>query len=256
MVTFGLEGKNVIVVGASRGIGHAVARAFARERTNLVMAAEDDGIHAAAETISKEEGHPVLGVQCDITDRAQIAALVANLDRIDVLVNNAGIIDGTSVDDGSAAGSATFRRIVDVNLSSLQDVTVAAVPKMAEGGRIIFTASNWGLFAGVPGFSAYVASKHGVVGLVRTLAMELGGRGIAVNAVCPGTSNTPICEGIEEPMMNHILNLMHLTPYRMIEPSEIAGVYLFLASDAAGLITGQTVTADRGQSLGSNRLPG
>lgn len=256
-VTFNFEGEQVLVTGASRGIGYAVARAFARAGADVTILAEDEGVMSAAQTLSEQAGRAVRGLRCDITEASEVAAALAGIERIDVLVNNAGVERITPLEDPDPAVEETFRRLMDINVAGPFLVTRHAAARMVEGGRIVMTASIWSRTA-VPEFSAYVASKHANLGFMRSMAHELGPRGIRVNAVCPGWVRT---EGAlrslasmaaragrpEEALLEEIVSAQVLGG--LMEPEDIAGLYLFLASDAAKDITGQAYTIDRGEVM-------
>ena len=183
------DGKHVVVTGASRGIGRAVAEAFAVAGARLTILADDPAIAQAAEEIARSGSAPVSPIYCDIADRAAAQAAFAPLDAIDVLVNNAGLERLTPIRTDDPAVLETYRRIIDINVNGSFWVTHAALPHMKRGGRVIFTASIWGKSVEAE-FAAYCASKHAVIGLMRVLAKELGPDGITVNAVCPGWVRT------------------------------------------------------------------
>lgn len=244
-----LSGRTVLVTGASRGIGAAVARACRQAGAALHLLADDPQVAATARAID------AVPHVADIADAAQVAAALAGIGRIDVLVNNAGLERLTPLDDADPAAEATFRRILEVNVVGTCNVTRAALPKMPAGGRIINTASVWGRVA-EPGFGAYVASKHAVIGLTKTWARELGPRGIRVNAVAPGWVRTEASlrslglmagrQGVTEAaLLAAILGGQALPG--LMEPEDVTGPYLFLASDLAANVTGQTLGADRGE---------
>ncbi len=245
----GLEGRRVLVTGASRGIGFGVAAAFVAAGCDVQIAAEGEDVFTAAETL-KVRGHCA-----DISRRDAVAALFAGTGELDVVVNNAGLELMTPLDDTTAENEANFRRIIEINITGTFLVTQAAVPRLRAGSAIINTASVWGRVA-EPLFSAYVASKHAVIGLTKTWAKELGPRGIRVNAVCPGWVRTVasmrslgrMAERTgrpEDELLADIVGVQALPG--LMEPSDIAGPYLFLASDLAANITGQSIGADRGE---------
>jgi 3-hydroxybutyrate dehydrogenase len=252
------EGEQVLVTGASRGIGFGIAEAFARAGATLTILAEDAGVDAAAQAIGKQSGRSVAAVRCDITDRAAVARAFAGIERIDVLVNNAGLERITPLLDDDPETETVFRRIIETNVLGTYYVTREAARKMERGGRIVITASVWGKTA-EGGFSAYVASKHANVGFMRSIACELGPRGIAVNAVCPGWVKTDTSMrslrdeartlGVsEEAQMRTMLDRQIFDG--LMEPSDLAAAYLFLASrQAARNITGQTLHVDRGEFM-------
>lgn len=255
--TFDFSGQSILVTGASRGIGYAVARAFARAGGRVVVLAEDAGVDQAARRIGEETGRKVGAQRCDIADRAAVEAAVEALGSLDVLVNNAGIELPTPVANGHAAVDDAFQRIIEVNVLGTWWVTRAAVPRMRNGGRILVTSSIWGRTA-VPGFAAYVASKHALIGLVRSLSRELGPRGIRVNGVCPGWVRTEASlrslavmaeeRGVsEDDMAEEVAAGQSLVG--LMEPDDVAGMYLYLASEAAANVTGQAVPVDRGEVM-------
>lgn len=255
--TFDFSGKSVLVTGASSGIGRGVAEAFAAADADLTILADVAGVHEAAEEIAQACGRPVKALRCDISDRPAVAYALAQLDRIDVLINNAGLERITPIAEPGPEVETTFKRIIDINVLGTYYVTRDALPKMQSGGRIIFTASIWGRTAAAE-FSAYSASKHAIVGMTRALALELGSKGINVNAVAPGwvktdqamlslrrmaeRSWTPEQQLLDEIMAGQTLP-------ELMTPRDIAGLYLFLASDAAVNMTGQTVNIDRGEVM-------
>jgi NAD(P)-dependent dehydrogenase (short-subunit alcohol dehydrogenase family) len=248
MISFGLEGRRVAVIGASSGIGYEIARQFALQGAHVCVVAEVDAIHAAAIALTQATGRPVRGLQCDVTSRAEVAKLADAIGELDVLVNNAGIGGVTSVDDTSDATAERVRRTLDVNVLGLYWTTQALLPRLSSRGLIIFTTSYWA-HTGVPHFSAYVASKHALVGLVQTLAAELGPRGITVNGVSPGTIDTALIRReVPQAVLDHLCGQMKIHP-SLIDPAHLGGAYLFLASDAASEITGQVLAVDRGQSI-------
>ena len=245
----GFAGKQVVITGASRGIGLGVARGFAAAGASLTLIADDPGTPAAAQSIGAR------GAVADITDPAAIDSALSQLGHIDVLVNNAGLERLTPVGEGGDEVEAVFRRIIEINVIGTQLVTRRALRKMTHGGAIVNTASIWGRVA-EPLFGAYVASKHAVIGLTKTWAKELGSRGIRVNAICPGWVRTEASmlslkrmaerrSESEENLLAQITGGQALPG--LMEPEDMAAAYLFLASDAACNITGQSLGVDRGE---------
>ena len=244
-----LAGRTALVTGSSRGIGLGIARAFAAAGAELHLLADDAAVEGVAASLGAR------GYVADITDGAAVAKILASIPKLDILINNAGLERLTPVEDGSAENEATFRRIIDINVTGTFLMTRAALPRMGKGGRIVNTASIWGRVAEA-NFSAYVASKHAVIGLTKTWAKELGPRGIAVNAVAPGWVRTESSmrslktmaarAGVEESaLLDDIVGVQAMPG--LMEPDDIAGAYLFLASDQAANITGQTLGIDRGE---------
>jgi len=242
-------GKTVVITGASRGIGFGIAKGFAQAGANLLLLADDPDIIKAAESLQAS------GRIVNITTESEIHAAFAETPRIDVLINNAGLERLTPLDDQSDDATATFRRIVDINITGTYLVTRAALPKMPLGSCVINTSSVWGR-VGEPLFGAYVASKHAIIGLTKTWAKELGPRCINVNAVAPGWVKTTASlrslaamaasrHVTEDTLLAQILQGQALPG--LMEPEDMAGIYMFLASPYAANITGQTIGADRGE---------
>ena len=244
-----LDGKMTVITGASRGIGLGIARGFAAAGARLLLIADDGNVVARAREIG------ATGAVADITDGEAVAAALAPLSHIDVLINNAGLERLTPLAEDGRDVEETFRRIIEINVIGMQIVTRRALPKMPSGGTIINTASIWGRVA-EPEFGAYVASKHAVIGLTKTWAKELGSRGIRVNAVCPGWVRTEASmrslsimaerrQVGEQQLLASIVAGQALGG--LMEPRDMAETYLFLASDRASNITGQSLGVDRGE---------
>jgi 3-hydroxybutyrate dehydrogenase len=253
-----LTGKTVLVTGASRGIGFGIAEAFAAANAELAILADDEVVHDAAAELSRTSGRQVTGFIADITDKAAVAEVFAKIPKLDILINNAGLELITPLTDMRDEVDATFARIMDINVRGTWNVTRAALPLLEPGARIINTASVWSKSA-VGEFAAYIASKHAVVGLTRTFARELGPKGITVNAVCPGWVRTVASvrsakvmaersARTEEDIFSDVAATQCLPG--LMEPRDVAGLYLFLASDLAANITGQSIGVDRGEFLG------
>lgn len=252
-VTFDFTGKTVLVTGASSGIGYGVAEGFARAGATLIILSETDTIHDAAAQLPGD----VTAIKCDISDAAMVSDTLSGIDRLDILINNAGLERPTPLTGQHPDGNRTFERIMAINVTGTQNVTDTLAPRMSDGGRIILTASIWSRTA-VPGFSAYVASKHASLGLMRTWAKELGPRGIRVNAVCPGWVKTG-------PAMNSLRELAQSSGRSEAEveaeimsaqiidglmvPADMADIYMFLASSGGDNITGQAINVDRGEVM-------
>jgi NAD(P)-dependent dehydrogenase (short-subunit alcohol dehydrogenase family) len=254
---FDFTGRRVLVTGASHGIGFAVARAFAGAGAELAILSSTADIEDAGARIEADSGRPVQAFVCDISDRDAVKRTVGSLGRLDVLVNNAGLELLTPILEPGEEVDRTFERIIEINVIGTWHVSRAAVPLMSPGGSIVLTSSVWGK-SGAAGFSAYVASKHANIGLMRTLAKELGPRGIRVNAVCPGWVRTRAAlrslsevsarAGVtEDAMLKDILAAQALPG--LMEPDDVVGVYLFLASEHAASVTGQAYSVDRGEVM-------
>jgi 3-hydroxybutyrate dehydrogenase len=257
-MSINLENKTVLVTGASRGIGFGIAEGFAAASADLLILADDDTIHDAASRLAETYGRPIRSFVADITEKAAVAKAFAEISKLDVLVNNAGLELITPLTDFSDEVDVAFARIMDINVRGTWNVTRAALPLLKPGARIINTASVWAKSA-VGEFAAYIASKHAVVGLTRTFARELGARGVTVNAVCPGWVRTVASirsakvmaersERAEADIFADVVAAQCLPG--LMEPADVASLYLFLASDLASDITGQAIGVDRGEFLG------
>lgn len=253
----GIEQRHVVITGASRGIGVGIARAFADAGDAVTLIADDEAVRDVAMSMARETGADVCGVRCDVTSDADVAAAFDGGRPIDVLVNNAGVELPTPLGDADASAHADFERILAVNVTGAWRVTRAALPAMRRPGCILITSSIWGRTA-ISGFSAYVASKHALIGLTRTWAHELAAEGIRVNAICPGWVRTEAsmrslrwmaaCEG--RPESELLAEIEGGQVIRgLMEPADVAGMYLYLASPAAASVTGQAIPVDRGEVM-------
>ncbi|NUT38620.1 MAG: SDR family oxidoreductase [Thermoactinospora sp.] len=242
------DGRTVLVTGAGSGIGRAMAVAFAAAGARVVVA-DIDGDRAKATA----EGIDGLPVAADIASEESAAALVEAAlgvsGTIDVLCNNAGIIDTMALPHDISV--AQWRRVLDVNLTGTFLVTHAVLPHMLAQGRgaIVNTASEAGIRGGAAG-AAYTASKHGVIGLTRSVAWAYAKDGIRCNALLPGPTETNIAGSAAEFDTAGITRLAPVLALgeRMAQPEQMAAVAVFLASDAASFVNGALVPADGGWS--------
>jgi NAD(P)-dependent dehydrogenase (short-subunit alcohol dehydrogenase family) len=250
---FGLGGTKVVIIGSSTGIGLEVAKHFAEQDVDLVVTSHLDDVFDAKAEIEQETGRTVTAMKFDIAERDQVREAFEEIGELDVLINNAGIAIQTPPDDLSDETADTFRRHFDVNVLGTYWCAQEAAARMKPGGRIIFTASIWGRVAVKGDFAAYTATKHAVLGLVRSLACDLGEKGITVNAVCPGSMGTELLlRTFTDEQVDFVSRQMVVRP-GLIPPAHLAGTYMFLSSEASSEITGQEISVDRGQTIGGNQ---
>jgi len=244
------EGKVVIVTGAGSGIGRATALAFAREGAKVIVAdrTPEKGEETARE-IRKKKGSAAFG-HCDVSKSADVQNMVKKTiemyGRLDCAFNNAGI-EGISASTVECA-EETWEQTIDINLKGVWLCMKHEIPEILKsgGGSIVNCASIAGL-VGFPGMPAYVASKHGVLGLTKTAALEYAKKGIRVNAVCPGVIQTPMIDRFTKGDRQAYAQLLQGEPVARIgKPEEIAEAVLWLCSDAASFVTGHPLVADGG----------
>ena len=244
---FDLTGQVAVVTGASAGLGAQFARILAESGADVaVLARRTEMLKSLAQEITRDTGRRCLYYTCDVGQedsiREAVDAILADFTKIDILVNNAGIAQQTLFQD---TDDAAWSRMLAVNLTGPRNTVMAALPHMLteKRGCVVNVSSIWGL-RGSSCETAYAASKAGLIGLTRSLALELAPSGIRVNAVAPGCIATDMVRalGTETRAM-----LEDETPMgRLGTPEEIAKAVCFLASDSASFITGQTLTIDGG----------
>lgn len=242
-----LGGQVAIVTGAARGLGRAIVERLAADGARVALLDLDAEAVRAAATGLGEEAEVVGAFVVDVTEekgvRRAVGEIVSAEGRVDILVNNVGIYPHTPFDD---LGFERWRHVLATNLDSVYLCTHAVYPAMREGGygRIINISSST-FFIGYPGLSAYVASKGGIIGFTRALASEAGPHGITVNAITPGLIATEgVLDGEEADLFDEIVPEQAVR--RRGEPADIAECVAYLASPAAGWITGQTINVDGG----------
>ena len=248
-----LRDKVAIVTGSAQGIGLVLAEQLGLAGAAVVLADRNADAATAAASKLGESGIRASPVGVDVADEDSVAAMVDSVitefGRIDVLVNNAAIFSTIEMKPFDQITLAEWRSVIDVNLTGVFLCCRAVAPIMrARGsGRIINMSSSTVLF-GRPNYLHYVASKSAVVGLTRAVARELGGDGITVNSIMPGSVETEVRRDSVSPEQAAQIVAGQSIP-RRLQPNDIAGAVLFLASDSAALMTGQTVVVDGGSNF-------
>jgi len=245
-----LEGRTALVTGGTRGIGLAITRALRREGARVIAVGKaKDQIEAFRREFSQD---PLASVEnADVRDRAALEALRDRLPGLDILVPNAGVNTRVKALD---LADAALRDMIDTNLYGVFVTCQVFGPLLfaSPGGRVVVTGSLSGIH-GMNLRAAYAATKAGVSGLVRSLAVEWGPHGVTVNAVGPGIIKTPLTMAYMEQHPERVTATIEHTPLRRLgEPEDVADVVVFLASEQARFITGQTIYVDGGISAGSS----
>jgi NAD(P)-dependent dehydrogenase (short-subunit alcohol dehydrogenase family) len=257
-----LKNKLALITGGGRGIGRAVAFAFAREGASIAVAARTkDQVDIVAQEIQNECQVETLALVCDVSDLESIASGFASVvekfgHSPDILVNNAGIAESAAL---TKTGDELWARHLAINLTGTFYCTRAALPAMLERGwgRIINIASIAGKI-GAPYIAAYAASKHGVLGLTRSVALEVAAKGITVNAICPGYVDTEMTtRGVAnitaktgQPAAEVLEAIKRMSPqHRLVTAAEVAALALLLASADGRGINGQAINVDGGTVL-------
>jgi NAD(P)-dependent dehydrogenase (short-subunit alcohol dehydrogenase family) len=248
-----LKGKHAVVTGAGRGIGLAVARALQAHGARVTLMARDA---AALQAAALELGSDAAWQQVDVTDPDSVAGAFARAGRVDILVNNAGQAASASF---ARTDAALWQRMLDVNLTGAYHCIQAALPGMLDAGwgRIVNVASTAGL-TGYRYVAAYCAAKHGLVGLTRALALELAAKGVTVNAVCPGYTETDI-------VLDAVANIVRKTGRsesaaraelavanpqgRLVRPEEVAHVVAMLCMPDSAAMNGQAIAVAGGEVM-------
>jgi len=247
--TFRLDGKVAIVTGASSGLGVAFARAVAEAGADVVLGARRVDRLRETSTLVEDAGRRAVAVQTDVSDpdacQALVDAAMSELGRVDVLVNNAGV--GTAV-PATRETPEEFRRVIDVNLNGCYWMAQACGRVMQPGSSIVNISSVLGLTtAGLPQ-AAYAASKAALIGLTRDLAQQWTGRkGIRVNALAPGFFASEMTDQYPDGYLDAVGT--RIPAGRKGEAVELAAALVFLASDAGGYVTGQTLAVDGGLTI-------
>ena len=243
------EKRVAFVTGASRGIGRAIAERLARDGRHVALVARSEGsLIEVAESIRAQGGEASV-IACDVGDREAVAGAVERVaqeqGRLDILVNNAGVTRDTLM---MRMSDEDWDEVIRINLTAVFAACRAAARPMMKGrfGRVVNIASTSGL-VGNAGQANYAAAKSGLVGLTRTIARELGGKGVTANVVAPGFIETDMTRNLPKEVRDHVMQMMCLR--RFGEPADIAAAVAYCASDDAGFLTGQVIAVDGGMTM-------
>ena len=244
------EGQVALVTGAGSGLGLATAKAFAESGASVVLADwNEDFVRSAVDDLTVR-GHKAVAIRCDVANEADVAAMVqqtiSTFGGLDAAFNNAGIQVPPS--DAADETAENFDRVNAINLRGVWACMKHELRHMrTQGSGAIVNCSSLGGLVGLPSRAAYHASKHGVIGLTRSAALEYASRGIRINAVCPGTIDTPMVSDMLAKQADAMKEIMRDQPIgRLGRPEEIASAVLWLCSPGASFVIGHALAVDGG----------
>jgi NAD(P)-dependent dehydrogenase (short-subunit alcohol dehydrogenase family) len=247
------ENKVALVTGAGSGLGLATVKAFAESGASVVLAdADERAVRSAAEEISAR-GYKTLAIKCDVAEDTQVEAMVkqtvATFGRLDAAYNNAGVQNIAA--EAADATREDFDRVISINLRGVWSCMKFELRQMLQqgGGAIVNCSSIGGLVAG-PKRGTYQASKHGVLGLTKSAALDYAARGIRINAVCPGIIHTSMLDKMMATQADALNAMLKEVPIgRLGRPEEIASAVLWLCSSAASFMVGHALAVDGGYTI-------
>jgi len=250
IMNFSFDDKVALVTGAGSGIGLATAKAFAEAGAAVSLSDLDEKSVRSAAAELASAGHKVIAVRCNVADEAEVAAMIEQtisaFGRLDAAYNNAGV-QSLAVETADASGEE-FERVNGINLRGVWNCMKYELRQMREqGSGAIVNCSSIGGLIGIPGRAIYHASKHGVIGLTKSAALEYASKGIRINAVCPGTIETPMVAQMLAQEPDTMRDILKDEPIgRLGRPEEIAAAVLWLCSSGASFVIGHALVVDGG----------
>lgn len=249
-----MEEKVVLITGAAQGIGFAAARTFVQAGASVALADWDQDLVVKAAEQLTAEGYKAFPIVCDVSDEAQVQAMVEKtvevFGKLDAAFNNAGIQNVLA--DAADQTSEDFDRVMGVNLRGVWSCMKYELQQMRQqGSGAIVNCSSIGGILGGPQRGTYHAAKHGVIGLTKSAALEYAAQGIRINSICPGIIHTPMVDKMMAGGQQDVLDAMiEAVPVKRLgKPEEIANAVLWLCSDMASLVVGHTLVVDGGYSI-------
>lgn len=251
MVQYDMKGRVALVTGARTGIGEAAARMFAQAGATVVLVGRHEPAQQAEQLV--KEGYQAISLRCDVANEEEVKNVVEEIvrrfGRLDMAYNNAGI--QSPITEVADLDTKEYDNVMDINLRGIWHCMKYELQQMRkQGSGAIVNCSSLGGLVGIAGRAVYHASKHGVLGLTKSAALEYAPQGIRINAICPGIIYTPMVEHMMQGEAEEMEALMRTVPIKRIgKPEEVAAAVLWLCSDAASYVIGQSIPVDGGYTV-------